>query len=83
MKSKQIGIVVNFFEHVGVAAIKLAGKLKLGDTIRIVGGNIDFTEVIDSIQIEGKNVKSGKKGDGVGVKISEKVRKGYKVYLVK
>jgi len=27
--------------------------------------------------------KKAKKGDGIGVKVSEKVRKGYKVYKVK
>lgn len=83
MEGKQIGTVINFFEHVGVAAIQLTGSLKLGNTIRIVGGDADFTEVVDSMQVDGKGVDSAKKGDGVGVKISEKVRKGYKVYLVK
>ena len=80
MEGKQIGIVVNYFDKVGVVAIKLTANLKLGDTIRIVGGDTDFTEVIDSIQINNKNVESAKKGDDVGVKISEKVRKEYKVY---
>jgi len=82
MEGKEIGSVINFFEHVGVAAIQLSASLKLGDTIRIVGGDVDFTEVVDSMQVNGKRVDSAKKGDGVGIKISEKVRKGYKVYLV-
>jgi len=83
MEGKMIGKVLNYFEHVGVAAINLSGKLKLGDTIRIVGGDKDFTEVIDSMQIDGKGVKTAKKGDGVGIRVSERVRKGYKVYKVK
>lgn len=81
MEGKQIGTVINFFEKPMVVAIQLTDKLKLGDTIRIVGGEeTDFTEVVDSMQIDGKNVSSAKKGDGVGVKISERVRKGYKVF---
>ncbi|MBT4135503.1 hypothetical protein HOD75_03530 [archaeon] len=83
MEGKIIGKVINYFEHVGVAAIKLSKGLKLGDTIRIVGGDLDFTEVIDSMQVNGKNVDSAKAGEGVGIRVSEKVGKGYRVYLVK
>ncbi|VVB78962.1 Uncharacterised protein [uncultured archaeon] len=82
MEGKLIGEVFNFFENARVVALKLEGNLKLGDTIRIVGGDKDFTQVVDSIQINGKNVDSAKKGDGVGIKISEKANKGYKVYKV-
>lgn len=82
MEGKQIGEVFNFFGRVSVVAIRLTDSLKLGDTIRIVGGEHDFTEVVDSMQIEGKNVQSGKKGDSVGIKVSEKVHKGAKVFKV-
>jgi U32 family peptidase len=81
MEGKQIGTVINFYEKIMVAAIQLTGKLKLGDTIRIVGGDTDFTEVVDSMQIDGKNVESAKAGQGIGIKISDKVRKGYRVFL--
>jgi putative protease len=80
MEGKQIGVVSNYFEHVQVAAIKLSGNLKLGDTIRVVGGEIDFEQVIDSMQISHKFVETAKSGDEIGIKIVEKVRKDYKVY---
>jgi translation elongation factor EF-1alpha len=83
MEGKQIGVVSNYFDHVGVVAIKLTAGLKLGDTIRIVGGDSDFTDVISSIQIQHEKVEKAKKGDEIGVKISEKARKDYKVFLVK
>lgn len=83
MEGKEIGRVFNYFEKVGVIAIELTDKLKLGDTIRVVGGDTDFTEVVDSMQIDGKNITSAKKGDQVGIKISEKVHKGYRVFKVK
>jgi putative protease len=82
MEGKLIGTVFNFFEHVSVIAIELSAPLKVGDTIRIVGGEKDFTEVVDSMQIEGKNVNKAKKGDRVGIKVSDKAHKGYKVYKV-
>ena len=82
VKDKQIGIVSNYFDHVSVAAIKLTSALKVGDTIKIVGGESNFTEVVKSMQIQKEKVEKAKKGDEIGVKISEKTRKGYKVYLV-
>lgn len=79
-KEKSIGEVSNFFEHVSVAAIKLEAPLKVGDTIRFVGGETDFEQKVESMQIQHKQVDSAKKGDEIGIKIKEKVRKGYKVY---
>ena len=82
MEGKQIGTVFNYFDKVGVIAIDLTAPLKVGDTIRVVGGDKDFTEVVDSIQIENNKVESAKKGDSVGIKVSDKARKGYKVFKV-
>ena len=72
-----------FETKIGVAAIELTDSLKLGDTIRIVGGDKDFTEVVDSIQIDREKVPSAKKGDQVGIKLSDKVGKGYRIFKVK
>ena len=77
---KQIGIVSNFFEHVSVAAIKLTAGLKVGDTIHVVGGETDFEQKVESMQIQHKQVKSAKKGDEIGIKVNEKVRKGYRIF---
>ena len=83
MEGKQIGEVSNYFEHVNVAAIKLTAGLKVGDKVRIVGGEADFEEKVKSMQLQHEKVEKAKKGDEIGVKISEKARKGYKVFLVK
>ncbi len=83
MEGDLIGEVFNYFDKIGVAAIRLKKGLKLGDTIRIIGGDKDFTDVISSIQIDGKGVESAGSGDEIGLKVSEDVNKGFKVYLVK
>lgn len=80
---KEIGTVSGYFSHVGVAAIKLSGDLKVGDKIHIKGYTTDFEQKIGSMQIEKKNVKQAKKGHHIGIKVSEKVRPGDKVFLVK
>ena len=81
-KQKQIGIVSNYFEHVKAAAIKLTDSLKAGETIRIVGGEIDFEQEVGEMQIQHEKINSAKSGDEIGLKIKERVRKGYKVFRV-
>jgi len=76
-----IGEVTHYFGKIGVAVIKLSGTLKVGDNIRIIGGEAtDFTQAIDSMEIEHEKVQKAKSGDSVGLKVSQKVRENYKVY---
>mgnify|MGYP001582939368 FL=1 len=79
-KEKQIGEVSNYFEHVSVAAIKLEAPLKVGDMIEFRGGEVDFEQKVESMQIQHKQVNAAKKGDEIGIKVTGKVRKGYKVF---
>jgi putative protease len=82
MKEKEIGRVSTYFSHVGVAAIKLSGKLKIGDKIHIAGNTTDFEQEVKSMQIENKKKSEAKKGDHIGIKVEEKVRPNDKVFLV-
>ncbi len=82
-EGKLIGKITHYFSNIGVAVIELSGILKEGDSIRVVGGeNTDFTQTVDSMEIEHEKAKTAKKGDSVGLKVKEKVREGYKVYKV-
>ena len=83
MEEKEFGIVSSYFDHVGVAAIKLSGNLNVGDKVHIKGNTTDFKKKISSMQIEREDVKKAKKGDHIGIKVSEKVRPNDKVFLVK
>jgi translation elongation factor EF-1alpha len=79
-EGKLIGKVSHYFGKIGVAVIELSDSLKVGDTIRIAGGETDFSQTVDSMEIDHEKVQTAKKGDSVGLKISQKVREGYKVY---
>ena len=79
-KGQLIGKVSHYFSNIGVAVIDLSGNLKVGDSIRIAGGETDFTQQVESMEIEHKKVEQAKKGDSAGLKVSQKVREGYKVY---
>ncbi len=75
-----IGKIAHYFSNIGVAVIELSDTLKAGDTIRIIGGETDFTQTVESMEIEHQKVKEAKTGDSVGLKVEQKVREGYKVY---
>ena len=79
-EGKLIGKVTHYFSNIGVAVIELSDNLKVGDTIRIVGGETDFNQVVESMEVEHQKVKEAKPGDSVGLKVSQKVRDGYKTY---
>lgn len=81
-EGKLIGKVRHYFGKVGVAVLELTDNLKVGDTIRIVGGETDFTQTVESMEIEHEKIKEAKKRDLVGLKVSQKVREGYKVYKI-
>ena len=62
--------------------IELSDTLKVGDSIRVVGGETDFTQAVESMEVEHQKVETAKKGESIGLKVGEKVREGYKVYKV-
>lgn len=77
---KQIGEVTNYFSHAGVIAIKLKAPLKVGDKIKVKGGETEFEEVVDSMQIDRNPIQAAKKGDEVGIKVSQPAHRGNKVF---
>ena len=83
MEEKRVGEVIKFFGKIGVAAIRVVeGSLKVGDQIRIVGKTTDFTQTLESIQIENKSVPEAGPGADIGVKVKDKVREHDMVYKV-
>lgn len=79
---KPIGRVTHYFDKLEVAVIQLVpGKsLKVGDSIRIEGGETDFTQTIESLQVEHESVDKVKAGDDFGTKVDQLVREGYRVH---
>ena len=79
-EGKLIGKISHYFNNIGVAVIDLSAPLKVDDNIRIIGGETDFEQVIESMEVEHQKIKTAKKGDSVGTKVDQKVREGYNVY---
>ena len=79
---KEIGEVTHYFNKIGVAVIKLTDNLKSGETIHIKGATTDFSQKVESMQIEHETIDEAKKGESIGLKVSKPVREKDKVYRV-
>ena len=76
MPEEEIGKVSDFFAHPVVAGIELTGTLKVGDRVHIKGHTTDIEFTVNSMQINNVNVTEAKVGDAIGVKVTERVRRG-------
>ncbi len=72
----RVGKVTHYFDRIGVAVLKLYEALKVGDTIRVHGRTTDFTQSIDSLEIEHQKIQSAGPGDEVALKVKEPVHEG-------
>ncbi len=82
MPEVEIGKVSEFFAHPVVAGIELTAPLKAGDAIHIKGHTTDIEMTVESIQIDNMDVPAAKAGDAIGIKVSDRVRRGDTVYKV-
>ena len=78
---KDIGQVVNYYNKVKAAELRIWDDLKVGDKIIIQGQTTgSITHTIDSMHIGGKSVANVKKGSNVAIAIPTKVRENDFVY---
>ena len=83
MEEEKIGIVSNYFSKISVAAVEITnGTVSVGDRLHFLGHTTEFESTVHSMQIEHKSITEAKKGDSVGIKVSERVREGDKVYKI-
>jgi hypothetical protein len=83
MKEIEVGLVQDYFAKIGVAALEIIAEgLKVGDEIHFKGHTTDFTQRVDSLQIEHAQVAEAGVGASVGTKVKDRVRNGDKVYRV-
>ena len=82
MPEVAIGKISEFFARPVVAGIELTAPLSAGDTIHIKGHTSDLTMTVTSMQIDNVTVTQAKAGDSVGIKVTDRVRRGDDVYKV-
>ncbi len=72
---KDIGVVVNYYNKVSAAEIRLWDDLKVGEEIIIQGNKTgSLLQTVESLQIEGEDIQEAVNGQNVGLKVKDKVR---------
>jgi len=79
-EKKLIGKIAHFYSNISVVVIELTDSLSVGDEISIEGPSTNFTQTVDSMQIEHKNIKEAKKGDSIGLKVISAVKENDSVF---
>ncbi len=82
MEEREIGTITHYFGNINVGIIQLSDALKIGDTIHIKGHASDFTQNVDSMQIEHAVVTEARSGDAVGIKVAQKIHPKDKVFKI-
>jgi putative protease len=81
---ERIGVVTHYYGEPRVAVVKLeSGTLRVGDTIHVLGHTTDFTQRVESLQIEHAAVQEVRPNDDFGLKVIEHAREHDVVYKVK
>jgi hypothetical protein len=80
---KLIGVVKHFYPHIPAAVVELKEDLRVGDSIVIKSraGEERFKQVVESMEVNRQQIKAGKGGEEVAIKVAGKTKNGDLVYL--
>ena len=78
-----VGKTTHFFDKIGVAVSEVEKTIKEGDQLLIEGPEDSFEQPAASMQIDRETIKEAKKGQAIGMKVEQPVKKGFQVFKVK
>ncbi len=81
---ERIGVVTHYYSHLSVATLRLeSGTLRVGDVIRIRGHTTDFSQKVESIEVNHAPATEVEPNDDFGLKVVGHVREHDVVYKVR
>ena len=81
---ERIGVVTHYYSHRSVATLRLdSGTLRVGDIIHIRGHTTDFTQKVESLEVNHAPVTEVGPNDDFGLKVVEHAREHDIVYKVR
>lgn len=81
---ERVGIVTHYYSHLSVAVVQVeSGSLRVGDTIHIKGHTSDFTQKVESMEMDHVHVDEAKTGQSIGLRVIEHAREHDVVFRVK
>ncbi|MDE2019352.1 MAG: hypothetical protein KGJ13_03320 [Patescibacteria group bacterium] len=75
-KPRLIGKVTHFYNHIGVAIVKLNEGLVLGEHLHFSGKHTDFSEPVASMEYNHHQITWAERDQEVGIKVEKPVREG-------
>ena len=82
--TERIGIVTHYYSHLSVAIVQLeTGNLRVGDFIHIKGHTSDFSQPVESMEIDHVHVSEARPGQSFGLRVKEHAREHDGVYKAK
>ncbi len=82
MEEKLIGKVTHYFDKAMVVVVLLSDKIQVGDKIKVKHGENEIEQVVDSMQIEHKNIEKAEAGQEIAIKVSGATKEGAEVFKV-
>jgi putative protease len=81
---ERIGVVSHYYSHLSVATLRLeSGTLRVGDVIHIRGHTTDFSQRVESLEINHSPATEVGPNDDFGLKVMEHAREQDVVYKVR
>lgn len=82
---QRIGVVTHYFSHLSVAVIQLeaGATLRVGDVIHVWGHTTDFTQKVESLEVDHAPVAEVGPKDDFGLKVIEHTREHDVVFKVR
>jgi len=77
---KIVGKVTHYYPKISVAVVELQAPINVGDKVLIKGSSTNFEQVVESMQIQHKDVQRAETGQAIGLKVKERVRENDVVY---
>jgi|GraSoiStandDraft_30_1057271.scaffolds.fasta_scaffold585656_2 putative protease len=82
---ERIGVVTHYYSHLSVVGMQLepGATLRVGDVIHIRGHTTDFTQKVDSLEVNHASVIEVGRNDDFGLKVIEHAREQDVVFKVR
>ena len=82
MADTKVAKIIHYYDKIGVAVLQVSAPIKVGDKLKIKGHDLEFEQVVSSMQIEHQNISKAKKGDNIGMKVDQPVKEGDEVFKI-
>ena len=78
----RVGVVTHYFDKISVAVVHAEETIAVGDSVKIYDkeGNVVVEQEIESMQVDGKDIKEAESGSEFGLKVDGVVKDGYTLF---